>query len=139
MAPIIKPRILIIDDDDIILEMASVVLGKAGMVCLTAKDGGEGLKAARRERPDLIVIDLNMPIINGTQAITLLNKSDMTAHIPVIMLTGNTEAESVQQCLSLGVDDYIIKPFIPEDLVNRVQRILKGFSRSKKKRPKKKW
>jgi DNA-binding response OmpR family regulator len=139
-APVVKPRVLIIDDDEVILELAQAVLSKANMICSTAKDGGEGLTKAQRERPDIIIIDRNMPIMNGNQAIANLNKSALTAHIPVIMLTGTTKAEEVSESLALGVDDYIVKPFVPEDLPNRVMRVLKGFTRSKKKRTlQKKW
>lgn len=134
-----KPRVLIVDDDEVMLEMASAVLGKAGMLCLTAQDGGEGLSKARKERPDIIIIDRNMPIMNGVQAIANFNKDAMTANIPVIMLTGSTLASEVSECLALGVDDYIVKPFQPEDLVARVQRVLKGFSRTNKKKQSKKW
>lgn len=129
-----KPRVLIIDDDDVILEMTSVILAKAGMICITAKDGGEGLTVARKERPDIIIIDRNMPIMSGNQAIANFNKDALIANTPVIMLTGSTVAAEVSESLALGIDDYIVKPFQPEDLVARVQRVLKGFSRTNKKK-----
>lgn len=134
-----KPRILIIDDDEVIVEMANAVLTKAGMTCITARDGGEGLSKAQKERPDAIIIDRRMPIMDGNQTISNLSKNAMTAHIPVIMLTGSTQASEVSESLALGIDDYIVKPFVPDDLTARVQRVLAGFTRSKKKRPAKKW
>ncbi|NBX66878.1 MAG: response regulator [Proteobacteria bacterium] len=129
-----KPRVLIVDDDEVILELAATVLTKAGMLCSTAKDGGEGLTKARKDRPDIIIIDRNMPIMSGNQAIGHLNKDALTSQIPVIMLTGSTLAAEVSESLALGVDDYIVKPFAPEDLIARVQRVLKGFSRTNKKK-----
>ena len=131
--PSYRPRILIIDDDPVIVELACAVLGKANMECISAKDGGEGLTRAQRDRPDIIIIDRSMPIMTGSQCLARLKRNAMTARIPVIMLTGSSQPEDVAESLALGIDDYIVKPFEPNELASRVQRVLGGFSRTKKR------
>lgn len=114
--------ILVVDDESRIVKLARDYLEKAGFRVINAADGGSALAAARRDRPDLIVLDLMLPGMDGLDvARTLRRESD----VPIIMLTARVEETDRLIGLELGADDYITKPFSPRELVARVRTVLR--------------
>jgi DNA-binding response OmpR family regulator len=91
---------------------------------VTAADGLEGLERARAERPDVIVSDVMMPRMDGLQLVTALKADATTAGIPVVLLSAKAQADDVRSGLGAGADDYVTKPFEPQDLVDRIVTLL---------------
>jgi two-component system, OmpR family, alkaline phosphatase synthesis response regulator PhoP len=115
-------RILVIDDEPKIVEICRDYLTAAGFEVMTAADGQRGLIVARKERPDLIVLDLMMPGLDGLDVCRELRRESDT---PIIMLTARVEESDKLVGLELGADDYITKPFSPRELVARVRTVLR--------------
>jgi two-component system phosphate regulon response regulator PhoB len=118
-------RILVVDDEADIVALVAYHLAKSGYRVTTAGSGPEALDAAHRERPALIVLDLMLPGMSGYEVLEQLRSSDSTADIAVLMLTARREEADRIQGLSLGADDYLTKPFSPQELVLRVGAILR--------------
>lgn len=115
-------KILVVDDEESILELVAFNLAQSGFQPITTKDGLEGLAMARREKPDLIVLDVMLPGLDGLEICRVLRKE--TA-VPILMLTARkTESDKVIG-LDLGADDYLTKPFSPRELVSRIKAILR--------------
>jgi DNA-binding response OmpR family regulator len=115
-------KILIVDDEPQIVEICQDYLKAAGYDTVTASNGAKGLTLARREKPDLIVLDLMMPEMDGLEVCrTIRRESD----VPIIMLTARVEETDKLIGLELGADDYITKPFSPRELVARVRVVLR--------------
>lgn len=115
-------KVLIVDDDVKIVELVKLYLNRDGYKVLTAYDGVEALRLARESKPDLIVLDLMLPGIDGLKITqTLRNESD----VPIIMLTARTTEEDRLAGLDLGADDYVTKPFSPKELAARVRAVLR--------------
>ena len=114
--------ILVVDDDKKIVDLVSLYLKRDGYSVLTAFDGQEALDVARRKQPDLIVLDLLLPELNGTDVCRLLRAE---SRVPIIMLTARSTDEDKLIGLDLGADDYLTKPFNPRELVARVRAVLR--------------
>jgi two-component system alkaline phosphatase synthesis response regulator PhoP len=114
--------ILVVDDEKQIVKLARDYLERASFRVLTAGDGVIGLAAARRERPDLIVLDLALPGMDGLDVCRALRRE---SDVPIIMLTARVEETDRLIGLELGADDYITKPFSPRELVARVRTVLR--------------
>jgi two-component system alkaline phosphatase synthesis response regulator PhoP len=114
--------ILLIDDESRIVKLARDYLEKAGFRVLSAGDGTTGLAVARRDRPDLVVLDLMLPGMDGLDVCRLLRRD---SDVPIIMLTARVEETDRLIGLELGADDYITKPFSPRELVARVRTVLR--------------
>ncbi len=115
-------RILVVDDDVKTVELVKLYLNRDGYKVLTAYDGIEALRLARESRPDLAILDIMMPGMDGLEVCrTLRNESDM----PIIMLTARTTDEDKLTGLGLGADDYVTKPFSPRELAARVRAVLR--------------
>lgn len=117
--------ILIIEDEKDLAELVSFNLEKEGYRTLTAFDGAEGIETARRELPDLILLDLMLPGIMGMEVCKTLKKSEKTAHIPVIMLTARGEEIDRVVGFEVGADDYVVKPFSTRELLLRIKAVLR--------------
>lgn len=120
-------RILVVDDDKQIVRLVKSYLEKENFSVLTAFDGEDAMRAIRAERPDLIVLDLMLPKHDGWQ-ITRWLRSDRSANlaaIPILMLTARVEDADKIQGLEIGADDYLTKPFNPQEVVARVRAILR--------------
>ncbi|MGB0911304.1 MAG: response regulator [Nitrospirales bacterium] len=117
--------ILIVDDEPDIVELVRFHIEKEGLHCYSAKDGEGALRLARAEKPDLILLDLMLPGIDGLEICRLLRKESNTAHIAIIMLTAKAEEVDRIVGLEMGADDYIVKPFSPRELVARVKAVLR--------------
>jgi two-component system, OmpR family, phosphate regulon response regulator PhoB len=121
----VSPRILIVEDEPDILELAAYNLTQAGFAVDKAEDGETGLKRATEARPDLIVLDLMLPGIDGFEVCRRLKQAEATRHIPVLMLTARAAEIDRVVGLELGADDYVVKPFSPRELVLRIRAILR--------------
>ena len=120
-----EPRtVLVADDDEDILQLVSFRLERAGYTVVTAADGAQALAAARQHQPDLAVLDVMMPGLNGYEVTRQLRADPATAAIPVILLTARVQEADVSRGFEAGADDYLRKPFSPQELRSRVQAIL---------------
>ena len=120
-----KEKILVVDDEEDILELVRYNLSRDGYKIICASTGEEGLKAARSENPDLIVLDLMLPGIDGLDVARRLKGDDVTRKIPIVMLTAKGEESDIVTGLELGADDYITKPFSARILVARIRAVLR--------------
>ncbi len=118
-------NILIVDDEPKIVQICRDYLTAAGFQVLRVETGPLGLAAARRERPDLIVLDLMLPGMDGLDVCRCLRQDALLKDIPIIMLTARVEETDKLIGLELGADDYITKPFSPRELVARVRAVLR--------------
>jgi DNA-binding response OmpR family regulator len=115
-------KVLVVDDDVKTVELVKLYLDRDGYQVLTAYDGVEALRLARESSPDLIVLDLMLPDIDGLEVCrTLRHESD----VPIIMLTARTTDQDKLMGLDLGADDYVTKPFSPKELAARVRAVLR--------------
>jgi DNA-binding response OmpR family regulator len=114
--------ILVVDDEPKVVRLARDYLEKSGFRVLTAADGQSALTSARREKPDLIIIDLMLPVIDGREVCRILRRD---SDVPIIMLTALSEEIDQVTGLEIGADDYITKPFSPRALVARVRALLR--------------
>src|SRR5512143_2580696 len=121
-------RVLVVDDEPDITALVAYHLAKAGYRVSTAATGPEALKAAREERPDLVILDLMLPGISGYDVLADLRGFEETKDVGVILLTARRDEQDRIRGLSLGADDYLMKPFSPAELVLRVQAILRRLS-----------
>lgn len=117
-------RILIVDDEPHMLRLIELSLRKGGFDLLLARDGREGIATARREAPDLIVMDVNMPAMDGMEALAQLKGQPETQSIPVIMLTARGQVLTPSEADELGFDLYLTKPFSPTELLAHARRLL---------------
>lgn len=120
-----KERVLVIDDEEDISRLVEHHLDAEGYVVLRAASGEEGIAAARTQRPDLIILDLMLPGIDGLDVCRILKRDQATAKIPIIMLTAKSDEADIVAGLELGADDYVTKPFSPKVLIARVRTALR--------------
>jgi two-component system phosphate regulon response regulator PhoB len=120
--------ILIVDDEPDVSDLLVYNLQKAGYKTVTARDGGVALQKARDEVPSLILLDLMLPQMDGTEVCRHLKADSKTAHIPIIMLTAKAEEVDRVVGLELGADDYVTKPFSPREIALRVKSVLRRAS-----------
>jgi DNA-binding response OmpR family regulator len=120
-----KEKILVVDDEEDILELLKFKLSREGYQVACAASGEEALRCARSETPDLIVLDLMLPNIDGIEVARELKHDFITKNIPVVMLTAKGEEADIVTGLELGADDYITKPFSPKILIARVKAVLR--------------
>jgi DNA-binding response OmpR family regulator len=116
--------VLVADDDEDILQLVSFRLERAGYNVITASDGQKAIEAAREHQPDLAVLDVMMPGMNGYEVTRALRADQATAQIPVILLTARVQEADVSRGFEAGADDYLRKPFSPQELRSRVQAII---------------
>jgi two-component system alkaline phosphatase synthesis response regulator PhoP len=118
-------RILIVDDDKQIVRLLKAYLEQAGLLIVTAYDGNEAQQVIRRERPDLVILDLMLPGRDGWEITRWMRSDPQLAAIPILMLTARIEDIDKILGLELGADDYLTKPFNPREVVARVRAILR--------------
>jgi len=118
-------RILVTDDDPFSLKITSLTLTKAGYQVSTAQNGAEALELVGQIKPDLIILDVMMPGMDGYQVCRNLRKRPELAHLPIMMLTANDSLEQKIQGFQAGTDDYLVKPFQPDELILRVEALLR--------------
>ena len=123
--PVAGDRVLVVDDEADIVALVAYHLAKSGYRVSTAASGPDALETARRERPALVVLDLMLPGLSGYEVLERLRADESTREIAVLMLTARREEQDRIRGLSLGADDYLTKPFSPQELVLRVAAILR--------------
>ena len=120
----VRKKILLVDDSETSLMMARMILSKANYDIVVAKDGQQGVETAARERPDLVLLDVVMPKMNGFEACAALKARAETQDIPVIMVTTRGEGESVESGFTAGASDYVTKPVNGLELLTKVRNVL---------------
>ena len=118
--------VLVIDDEDDIRLIAELALKASGLTVVSAESGASGVALARQHAPDLIVLDVMMPGMDGYATLDALRSEPGTAHIPVVMLTGKNLAALDEELRARGVVDVVAKPFHPRAFVERVRAALEG-------------
>ena len=131
MASAAAKKILIIEDEKDILQLVKLYLEKEGYRTITASTGTEGLDSAKQHKPDLIVLDLMLPEIDGLEVCKRLRSASETAMLPIIMLTAKAEETDQVIGLELGADDYVTKPFSPKALVARIKALMRRVERGR--------
>jgi two-component system phosphate regulon response regulator PhoB len=120
-----EQTVLIIDDEAAIRDMVSIAMEVAGFTCLQAENARDGHAMIIDENPDLVLLDWMMPATSGMELLRRLKRDELTAKVPVIMLTAKTDEDNMVQGLEGGADDYVTKPFSPRELVARVKAVLR--------------
>jgi DNA-binding response OmpR family regulator len=120
------PKILVVDDEPDAVELIKFNLKNAGYEVITAADGDEALKKARAQLPNLILLDLMIPEVDGLEVCKILRRDPRVSGIPIIMLTAKAAEIDRVLGLELGADDYVTKPFSPRELVLRIKRLLRS-------------
>lgn len=118
-------RILVVDDEKDIVKLVKMYLEHHRYEVITANDGQEGLEKAKTEKPDLIVLDLMLPKMNGYKVCGLLKKDTRYAKTPVILFTAKAQEKDVKLGKEVGADAYITKPFEPEILLSKIEELIK--------------
>ena len=121
-----QKSILVVDDDKINLKITQMNLSQYGYKVYTMGSGMEALNFLKEQKVDLILMDIEMPIMNGMRTLELIRKRADTATIPVIFLTASAEKDSVVEACRLEAVDYVVKPFVPRELYIRIERVLGG-------------
>ena len=120
-----KAKILLVEDDTFLAGMYISKLGFENFEILLANDGKEGLKMAEKESPDLILLDILLPKLDGFEVLKKVKKQEKTKDIPVLLLTNLGQKEDVEKGLSLGATDYLIKAhFMPQEVIKKIKEIL---------------
>ena len=120
-----KPLILIAEDDPKTLRLVGEVVRRGGYRAALAAHGVAAVKLLKRARPDLIILDLRMPRMDGFQLLEILKKYETSASIPVIVLSGSTAPMDIDRAIRLGISDYLIKPISPRKLLLKVRELLR--------------
>lgn len=119
-----RKKILLVDDASTILMMERMILNKYPYDLLTAKDGKEAAETAEREQPDLILMDVVMPVMNGFEACARIRQNASTRAIPIIMVTTRAEADNIEKGYASGCNDYVTKPINSVELLAKVRSFL---------------
>ncbi len=122
-------KILVCDDDALLVDLVQYRLAARGFEVVVAHDGGEALARLAEGRPDAILLDAMMPVVDGYELLRRIREDEATARVPVIMLTARRQEKDIVTALELGANDYLVKPFIPEELVARLSRLLEAPAR----------
>ena len=131
----VKPRILIVDDDPDILDVLEITLGKEDYEILKARDGEEALRVIKSKPLDLVLLDYALPKMNGKEVCMEIKKDILLRHLPIIMVTGKGEVSDKVGGLDAGADDYIVKPFDPKEMLARIRMILRRTVRDLEANP----
>jgi len=123
-------QILVIDDDTSLLQMMSIMLKRAGHTAITASDGREGIKIARNQHPDMVIVDVMMPEMTGYEVCIALRKELVTQDIPLLMLTALSQPEHRGRAEDAGADGFVTKPVTRDDLVKHVDELLRSGARN---------
>ena len=121
----VRPRILIAEDDPMVLELITTRLELAGYQTFAARNGGEALSRLGDVRPDGLVLDINMPVLDGFQVLSHLRSTGAIRRTPTLVLTARNRPEDVKKAIELGARDFIAKPFQDEQLIARVGRLVR--------------
>jgi DNA-binding response OmpR family regulator len=120
------PVVLIVDDDPLLVSLVQHKLKSRGYTVVTATDGASGLERARTLKPDIIVLDIMMPVLDGRSTLLRLREDPQFSKTPVVMLTARGREDDIVDLLQHGASDYLVKPFSPEELAARIGRLVPG-------------
>lgn len=118
-------RILVVEDSRNIAAMISLCLEEEGYEVILREDGIEAVRSAFEEAPDLVLLDLVLPRMSGLTVLRALRDNPMTSGLPVIVISARAQKEDIQEAYSLGADDYLVKPFTPSELTERISSLLR--------------
>lgn len=122
-----KKKILIVEDDNFVAEVYFAKLTEMGYEAILAQNGEEGLEAMKKNKIDLILLDILMPVMSGTEMLEEVKKNDEWKKIPVILLTNVGEKESIEKVRSFGVKNYLIKShFTPAEVIEKIESVFKS-------------
>jgi len=130
---VVGKKVLVAEDEPDIRGLIVFSLEFAGYKVVQASNGEDAISKAEREQPDLILLDVRMPKLTGYEACELLKAKETTRHIPVVFLSALSQESEIKYGLGLGGEEYIIKPFAPDELYRRVTSILERLGRQKAK------
>ena len=116
-------RVLVVEDDPVVRELIEWKLAAAGHEVLLAEDGAAGVERAKSHKPDVMVVDWMMPKLTGLEVCEAIRADDDLAHTPVLLLTARAQESDVERGYAAGVDDYLMKPFSPRELLTRVEAL----------------
>jgi len=132
--PFLK-KVVVVEDEDAVAHLVEASLGDAGYLCLRARDGEEALRLAAREAPDLIILDVLMPKLDGMEVVRRLKADPVQSRIPVLMLTALGSVDDRVRGLGAGADDYVAKPFDMRELLARAQSLVRHNRRERDRSP----
>ncbi|MCC5914135.1 MAG: response regulator transcription factor [Balneolaceae bacterium] len=122
-----KQTILVVDDEQDLLDLIEYNLKKEGFNVLKAENGQEGIKIAREQKPNLVLLDIMMPKMDGIEACEVMRKDSALKHIPIIFLTARSDEKTEVEGLDKGADDFITKPISTTKLISRIKAVLRRF------------
>jgi len=128
--PLPSRRVLVTDDDRMIRLLVRMLLEKEGFKVLEAENGAVGMETARREKPDLMLVDLQMPDMDGFQVIQMMRADPTLSSIPLLVLTSESGSDVETKVLEMGADDYLVKPFEPEVMISRIRAAFRRVQRT---------
>lgn len=131
-----KHKIMVVDDDEVLRTMMKQLLEGSGFICEIARDGLEALKMASEYHPDLVILDVSMPNMDGYETCRQLRKEDIHIEIPIIFLSAKAELEDRLHGFKMGADDYVTKPFSYDELHARIKSSLRKLDRFIKEKKK---
>ena len=120
------PKILVVDDDHEILKLIAMLLRRIGAEAWVFEDGESALQRLNQTKPDLIILDLMLPDIDGLQILQEVRAQDRLRHVPVLILSAKADADTIREGLDLGADGYITKPYIANTLIDKVRLMLQS-------------
>jgi len=119
------PKVMVVDDEPDLVRLVEFILHKEGFEVIACSDGRTALTLLEAEKPDLIILDIMMPLMDGMEVLRQIRSHRATSRVPVIMLTAKTASVTVDEARQLWVSDYVMKPFDPEKLIIKVKKALK--------------
>ncbi|MFZ4783472.1 MAG: response regulator transcription factor [Armatimonadaceae bacterium] len=119
-----SPRILVADDEPALLRLLEFVLGRRGFIIQGVTNGNAAIEVLKAESPDLVILDVMMPGLDGYEVLTFIRETPRLEGLPVVMLTARAQLDDIQRGLTLGADAYLAKPFDPEELLSVVESLL---------------
>ena len=117
-------KILVIDDDPDVMDLVQTALSSAGYEVHAAYDGKQGVEKIKKQRPDLLIMDLTMPIMDGWAVLIALKKDPNYTAIPVMIITSSKEIQNIEKAKKLGVQSYLVKPFDPQKMIKIARHLL---------------
>jgi DNA-binding response OmpR family regulator len=119
-----SPRILVADDEPALLRLLEFVLGRRGFIIQGVTNGNAAIEVLKAESPDLVILDVMMPGLDGYDVLTFIRETPRLEGLPVVMLTARAQLDDIQRGLTLGADAYLAKPFDPEELLSVVESLI---------------
>ena len=119
-----SPRILVADDEPALLRLLEFVLGRRGFIIQGVTNGNAAIEVLKAESPDLVILDVMMPGLDGYDVLTFIRETPRLEGLPVVMLTARAQLDDIQRGLTLGADAYLAKPFDPDELLSVVESLL---------------